>query len=252
MTIRTVELPLDVRHVVADSQSMSAEEVVRWTLDTFGARVALSTSFQAEGMVVLDMAWHIDPKVRVLTIDTGRLPQQTYDLIDRVREHYGIEVEVLYPDPDDLSEMVKRFGVNLFYRNVSNRILCCEIRKVNPLNRALKNLDAWITGLRRVQTGTRASIEKVEIDAPHGGIIKVNPLADWSHEAVWDYIRSRGLPYNELYDQGYTSIGCSPCTRPIKQGEDRRAGRWWWEEGVSKECGIHMSVDGPIPSGDLD
>ncbi|MCI0440272.1 MAG: phosphoadenylyl-sulfate reductase [Chloroflexi bacterium] len=222
-------------------ETKSAEEIIRWTLDSFGQRAALCTSFQAEGMVILDLACRVSQDVRVFTIDTGRLPQETYELIDSVRERYGIEVEVYYPDAQQLSELVTKHGVNPFYRSVSLRMLCCEVRKVNPLNKALAGLDAWVTGLRRSQSSTRASVQKVELDREHGGIVKVNPLADWTSEQVWEHIRANGVPYNALYDKGYTSIGCAPCTRAIEPGEDERAGRWWWENGVPKECGIHVS-----------
>jgi thioredoxin-dependent adenylylsulfate APS reductase len=224
-------------------QDKDAPEVMAWTLDTFGQRAALCTSFQAEGMVALDLACRISPTVRVFTIDTGRLPQETYELLDRVREHYGIDVEVYYPDQAELTQMVTRHGANPFYHSVSLRLRCCEIRKVNPLNRVLQNLDAWITGLRSSQGPTRANLLKVEVDQEHGNIIKVNPLADWSRQQVWDYIRAHNVPYNRLYDQGYTSIGCAPCTRPATSGEDERAGRWWWENGVPKECGIHLRLN---------
>ena len=233
-------LPGDVPALAAEYESRPAEDAIRWALERFGQMVAISTSFQAEGMVVLDMACRIDPKVRVFTIDTGRLPQETYDLIDRVREHYGIDVEVFYPDQDELARMVGKHGINPFYRSVSLRLLCCQLRKVNPLGRALKDLDAWIAGLRRTQDETRSGIAKIEVDRAHGTIIKVNPLADWSNEQVWEYIRANQIPYNELYDKGYTSIGCAPCTRPTQPGEDIRAGRWWWEKGMPKECGMHM------------
>jgi thioredoxin-dependent adenylylsulfate APS reductase len=225
-------------------EGRTAQETIDWALGTFGRRAAVCTSFQAEGMVILDMACRADPQVRVFTIDTGRLPPETYELIDRVRERYGIDVEVFYPDQNELSQMVTQHGVNPFYRSVSLRLLCCEVRKVNPLNRALGNLDAWITGLRRSQNQTRASLSRVELDPDHGNIVKVNPLADWSDERVWEYIRAHDLPYNRLYDQGYTSIGCAPCTRPVKAGEDERAGRWWWETGMPKECGIHVRLCG--------
>jgi thioredoxin-dependent adenylylsulfate APS reductase len=191
-------------------------------------------------MVILDLACRIDPGVRVFTIDTGRLPLETYELIDRVREHYGIDIEVHYPDQKELAQMVTQHGINSFYRSVSLRLLCCEVRKVKPLSRVLQNLDAWVTGLRRSQSQTRVNVPKIELDEEHGNIIKVNPLADWSEQQVWEYIRANRLPYNQLYDQGYTSIGCAPCTRPVAPGEDQRAGRWWWENGVPKECGIHL------------
>ena len=236
----------EVRALAVEFEGRSAEDVVRWVLETFGDRAALCSSFQAEGMVLLDMAHRIDPNVRVFTVDTGRLPQETHDLIDRVRDHYGISVEVHFPDPADVADMVRENSANLFRRSVSFRLLCCELRKANPVARALEGLDAWITGLRRSQSPTRAAIDKLEVDDAHGGIVKANPLADWEPDQVWDYIRTRDVPYNALYDSGYTSIGCAPCTRPVTPGEDLRAGRWWWEKkGTPKECGIHGS---PAPA----
>jgi phosphoadenosine phosphosulfate reductase len=240
MVCQNPELDTHLPQIIAEYENKSAEDVISWTLDTFQHRAAICTSFQAEGMVILDLACRIDPGVRVFTIDTGRLPLETYELIDRVREHYGIDIEVYYPDQKELAQMVTQHGINSFYRSVSLRLLCCEVRKVNPLNRVLQDLDAWITGLRRSQSQTRASVCKVEVDRDHGNIIKVNPLADWSEQQVWEYIRANQLPYNRLYDQGYTSIGCAPCTRAVAPGEDQRAGRWWWENGVPKECGIHL------------
>ena len=232
--------PVDIEQVAAEYEGRPAEDLIRWAIERFGPTVAISTSFQADGMVILDMAQRIDSDVRVFTIDTGRLPQETYDLIDSVREQYGLGVEIYYPDGEELEQMVGKHGINLFHRSVSLRLLCCNIRKVNPLNRALEGLDAWMTGLRRSQTDTRAGIAKIEADIAHGGIIKVNPLADWSQEQVWQYIKDNQVPYNDLYDKGYTSIGCAPCTRSTEPGEDLRAGRWWWETGMAKECGIHM------------
>ena len=231
-----------ISDLAAEFEARSAEDLIVWTLKEFGADVAISTSLQAEGMVILDMATRIDPAVRVFTIDTSRLPEETYSLMDRVRDTYGVEIEVYYPDPVELEQMVVRHGINLFYRSPSLRLLCCDLRKVKPLDRVLGGLDAWIAGLRRAQTQTRANVAKVELDGAHGGIVKVNPLADWSQEQVWEYIRRNDVPYNELYDRGYTSIGCAPCTRAALKGEDPRAGRWWWESGVAKECGMHLKV----------
>ena len=233
-------LPADIRELSMEYESKTAEEVIRWAIETYRSRLAISTSFQVEGMAILDLAHRIDPTVRVFTVDTGRLPKETHDLIDRTRERYGISVEVYYPDQDELSAMVGQHGINPFYSSVSLRLLCCNIRKVNPVNRALKDVDAWISGLRRSHGETRTRTAKFEVDSAHGGIIKVNPLADWSYEQVWEYIRANDVPYNELYDRGYTSIGCAPCTRAITPGEDIRAGRWWWENGMPKECGIHL------------
>ena len=235
-----VPSPAEINELAEVYESRTAEEVLQWALATYGRLIAISTSFQAEGMVILDMAYRIDPNVRVVTLDTGRLPQETYDLIDRAREHYQVPVEVVYPDQEELSQLVNKHGINPFYRSVSLRLLCCNIRKVNPMNRVLKDLEAWISGLRREEGETRARTRKIEIDVAHGGITKVNPLADWSYDEVWDYIGANDVPYNALYDRGYTSIGCAPCTRPVEPGEDRRAGRWWWEKGIPKECGIHL------------
>jgi phosphoadenosine phosphosulfate reductase len=157
-----------------------------------------------------------------------------------MRERYGIEIEVFFPNAGSVEKMVRENGLNLFYRSVDARKLCCDIRKVEPLNRALKHLDAWMTGLRREQAPTRTDLTKIEVDKSHGGMAKINPLIDWTYQQVWDYIRENNLPYNQLHDQGYPSIGCAPCTRAIKPGEDIRAGRWWWENPETKECGLHV------------
>jgi len=219
-------------------EERTPQDVLRWTLERFGSRAALCTSFQADGMVILDMAWRIDPKVRVFTIDTGRLPQETYALLDRVREQYNLEIEVYFPDATQVESIVRRYGTNLFYREVKLRILCCQARKVLPLRRVLATLDAWVTGLRREQSATRAAVRKIELDQEHGGLVKVNPLATWTEQEVWDYIRAHDVPYHPFYDQGYTSIGCAPCTRPTTPGEDPRAGRWRGREKT--ECGLHL------------
>jgi len=219
-------------------------EVIRWALETFASeRVAVCTSFQIDGMAILDMAWRINPQVRVFTVDTGRLPQESYDLIDRVRERYGMQIEVYFPNTREVEAMVRRQGANLFYRSVPLRLTCCDIRKVRPLVGVLRGLDAWITGLRRDQWATRSNIRKIELDHDHGGIVKVNPLADWTEEEVWDYVREHDVPYHPLYDQGYKSIGCAPCTRPVAPGEDGRTGRWWWETNAPKECGMHCAIE---------
>jgi thioredoxin-dependent adenylylsulfate APS reductase len=219
------------------------EALLAWAFERFGARIALCTSFQAEGMVLLDMAWRIEPKVRVFTIDTGRLHQETYDLIDAVRGKYGIAIEAYTPNADETEAMTRAHGVNLFYRAVPLRLMCCQVRKVRPLQRVLDGLDAWITGLRRETWASRADIRKIELDHDHGGIAKLSPLADWTHEEVWDYLRAKDVPYHALYDQGYTSIGCAPCTRKTAPGEDPRAGRWWWETNAPKECGMHCTIE---------
>jgi thioredoxin-dependent adenylylsulfate APS reductase len=217
---------------------MTAEATLRWAYDTF-ERVAIVASFQAESSVIIDLASRIRPDVRVLTLDTGRLPKETYDMIDRVRERYRIQVEVVYPDADEVRQMVVAHGSHLFYRSVEMRRACCDVRKSRPLDRALGGFDAWVTGLRRDQAATRANAQVVAPDPEHNGITKIAPLAPWSKADVWDYIRENKLPYHSLYDRGYTSIGCAPCTRATATGEDERAGRWWWEDNAVKECGIH-------------
>jgi len=223
-------------------EAMSPDAIIEWAVQSFGSKLALVTSFQAEGMVILDMAQRIDPNIRVVTVDTGRLPKETHELIDRVRDHYGCQIEVHFPDAAEVSSLVTTHGANSFYRSVSLRMLCCEARKVTPLNRALGQFDAWISGLRRSQSSSRSGTPKVEIDHAHDHMTKLNPLAEWTYEQVWDYIKANDVPHNALYDQGYTSIGCAPCTRAIEPGEDIRAGRWWWEGAESpKECGIHVS-----------
>lgn len=215
------------------------QDVLRWAMDAFPGQVALAWS-GAEDVAVLDMMWRIDPKrTRVFTLDTGRLNPETYELIDAVRAKYQIPVEIMFPKTEDVEAMVREKGMNLFYQSIENRKLCCGVRKVEPLNRALKGLDGWITGLRKSQSVTRGRLAKVEIDPAHDRIAKVNPLCDWTTEQVFAYMKANDVPKNKLHDQGYPSIGCAPCTRAIKPGEDERAGRWWWENPDSKECGLH-------------
>lgn len=232
--------PAEERLALADAEDAAPETILRHALATWPRRMAVVTSFQAEGMVLLDMAWRIDPTVRVITLDTGRLPQETYDMIDRTRERYAVEVEVFFPDARAVEALVRGGGPNLFRDSVESRLACCHVRKVEPLRRALADLDAWVTGLRRDQSSTRAGVRKVETDPEHGGIVKLNPLADWSWEEVRSYVRRHDVPLHPLYARGYASIGCAPCTRPIRDGENARAGRWWWEANGHKECGLHQ------------
>ena len=209
------------------------------------AALSISTAFQTDGAVLLHMAYEIDPSIR--------------DVQRRHRPAAERDVRADRADARALSRSCssicsrrtrapstrwsRKHGPNLFYKSVENRLLCCQVRKVLPLQRHLAGLDAWITGLRRDQWATRSDIRKVEIDHDHGAIVKLNPLAEWSEEEVWDYVREHELPYNSLYDKGYTSIGCAPCTRPTNEGEDLRAGRWWWETNAPKECGIHCAIE---------
>ena len=219
------------------------QEVLAWAMETFGSRLAISASMQAEDMALLDMAWRIDPKIRVFTIDTLRLPPETHALIAEVKERYGIEIEILKPDDLEVQAMTDRHGVDLMYKEVPLRLLCCEVRKVNPLLRLLPELDAWVTGLRRDQWASRSNIRKIEIDNDHGGLVKVNPLADWMEDEVWDYLRANDVPMSSLYSKGYKSIGCAPCTRALNPGEHARDGRWWWEVNAPKECGMNCAIE---------
>lgn len=220
------------------------QEVLRWGIETFApSRLAICTSFQSDGMALLDMAWRLDPTIRVFTVDTGRMPAETYELMERVTEKYHLQIEVYYPNPKTLEPLILQNGINLFYKSVPNRLKCCDVRKIQPLRKVLDGLDCWVTGLRRDQWATRSNIRKIELDNDHGGLVKLSPLADWTDEEVWDYIRANDVPYHSLYDQGYKSIGCAPCTRPVQPGADSRSGRWWWEKNAPKECGMHCAIE---------
>ncbi len=223
------------------------QRVLKWTLDNLHPNVALASSFGAEDVVVIDMLVKTNPAARIFTLDTGRLNQETYDVMDAIRNKYKINIEVMFPNQDEVEQMVRTRGINLFYKGLDNRKLCCGVRKVNPLKRILSTLDGWITGIRGDQTLNREDAEKFEIDEQFGGILKVNPIIDWSWEQVWDYIKANDIPYNKLHDIGYPSIGCEPCTRAVKPGEDLRAGRWWWENDSDKECGLHADHGGAHP-----
>lgn len=224
-------------------ESFSASEVLNWAIHEFGDEFAIATSFQKEGMAIVDLACRIRRDVRVFTLDTGRLPAETVAMIETVRERYGLSVEVVQPDPGEVRQMVDQRGADLFYESVAGRELCCEIRKVRPLARKLGELKAWAAGLRRDQSQSRAGVPKVDIV---DGRVKICPLAEWTGAQVDQYINEHDVPVHPLYAQGYASIGCAPCTRPIQIGEDERAGRWWWEQDHHKECGIHFSADGSV------
>lgn len=231
---------LQIKKIAEEMEDQSAMEVLKWAINAYAPKIALASSFGAEDVILIDMMVKINKeKAKIFTLDTGRLNQETYDVMDAIRKKYDIQIEVYFPEQRETEEMVKIKGMNLMYESVENRKLCCEIRKVHPLNRALSKLDGWITGLRREQAITRANIYKLEIDSSHGNIVKINPLADWTNEMIWDYIHKNNVPYNKLHDSGYPSIGCEPCTRAVHRGEDPRAGRWWWENATQKECGLH-------------
>ncbi len=216
----------------------SPEEVLDYFLREYRGQIALASSLSIEDQVLPDLICKIDPKTRIFTLDTGRLFPETYSLIERTNMTYGIRIQLFYPDYRRLEQMVNENGVNLFYESIEKRRLCCHIRKLEPLKRAFVGLKVWICGLRHAQSVTRSDNRLVEWDE-NNNMLKVNPLIDWTEEQVWDYIRRCGVPYNKLHDQGFPSIGCQPCTRAVAAGEDIRAGRWWWEDPMHKECGLH-------------
>jgi phosphoadenosine phosphosulfate reductase len=218
----------------------SPEDALKWALDNVHPNIALASSFGAEDVVVIDMLMKVSPQARVFTLDTGRLNQETYNVMDDVKNKYNLSLEIMFPDTEETQSMVREHGMNFFYKGQENRKLCCGVRKVKPLKKMLGTLDGWITGIRADQTDNRGDAAIFEIDNVFGGILKVNPIINWSWDETWDYIKANNVPYNKLHDQGYPSIGCEPCTRAIKVGEDLRAGRWWWENESDKECGLHM------------
>jgi phosphoadenosine phosphosulfate reductase len=233
----TSQMAAQIREETAD---LSAQQLLRFVAEQFGDRVALATSLGIEDQVITQMLVEVCTAPNVFTLDTGRLPQETYEVIATTNECYGLCIEMLFPDRRDLEPLLNAQGPELFRHSVEARRACCRARKVLPLRRKLAGLDAWITGLRQEQALTRQNVPRVEWDADNG-LIKINPLADWTTEQVWAYARERGVPYNHLHDLGYPSIGCAPCTRAVRDGEDIRAGRWWWEQPEHKECGLHVA-----------
>lgn len=217
----------------------TAQEILEYFINEYGAKAALSSSLGAEDQVITDMMLKISKDANIFTLDTGRLHPETYDVMDATNLKYGIKINVFFPDNEKVEALYKEQGINGFYESIENRKGCCFIRKIEPLQRALKPLEIWITGLRASQSVTREDLNVVEFDESNN-VIKVNPLLSWSEEEVWAYIKEHRVPYNKLHDQGYPSIGCAPCTRAVKEGEDVRSGRWWWENPEHKECGLHI------------
>ncbi len=223
-------------------ETRSPEDILTWAVKNYHPRLVLSASFGApEGMVLLDMMHRIEPESRVFVLDTGRLHGATHDLIDRIRDRYDKRIEVIFPRAQDVEQMVREKGMNHFYETLENRRLCCRIRKVEPMQRYLRDFDAYVTGLRRDQSVTRRDTPKIELDVGNGGLVKINPIADWTHERVMEYVGEQRVPINRLHSKGYPSVGCEPCTRAIGLGDDPRAGRWWWENEDTRECGLHPS-----------
>lgn len=219
-------------------KSLSTELIIAEALELFKGKITFASSLGAEDQIITYFLSKLDKTAKIITLDTGRIFPETYDLLHRTSNRYGVQINTIFPDTSQVEEMVNKKGINLFYESVEDRKLCCAVRKIVPLQRALKGNDAWFTGLRREQSVTRTEIKIVEWDE-NNGLIKINPLLEWSEKQVWDFIKLHSIPYNKLHDSGFPSIGCQPCTRAIEKGEDLRAGRWWWELPESKECGLH-------------
>jgi len=228
------------KKLFADIDRKDAAAILARAIDHFGDRVVMATSFQLGGLVLLDMVHKLRKKIRVFSLDTGRLPEETYECAENVRLKYGITVEWVFPRHEAVQKLEREKGLYSFKESVENRKECCGIRKVEPLTRALEPYDAWITGRRMDQSKARRDLQWVEPDPVHPGKIKINPLIHWNQADLWLYIQENQVPCNRLYAEGYLSIGCECCTRPCREGEDERAGRWWWEHPEHKECGLHL------------
>lgn len=218
----------------------SAQEIISFFIEKMGDKITFGTSLGAEDQVITHMLHSNASDFKIFTLDTGRLFPETYDLIDRTNKRYKLKIDLFFPEYQEVEAMVAEHGINLFFDSIDKRHLCCQIRKLNPLKRALVEREAWFTGLRRAQSVTRVDMQIVEWD-DNAAMLKVNPLIDWSEQDVWDYIEEHKIPYNTLHKKGFPSIGCQPCTRAIMEGEDVRAGRWWWENPDTRECGLHKS-----------
>lgn len=227
-----------IRQLNEEYATKSIQELLAFFLNKYGNRIALASSLGIEDQVLTDMILKIKPTARIFTIDTGRLFPETYSLIDKTNMKYNVKMEVFFPENTEVEKFVRLNGINAFYENIDKRKTCCRVRKIQPLSRALSTLDVWICGLRQEQSVTRTGIDLIEWDEPNK-LIKVNPLARWSEGDVWKYIKANTVPYNVLHDKNFPSIGCQPCTRAGNDGEDIRAGRWWWENPEHKECGLH-------------
>ncbi len=214
-------------------------EIIPAVAALFPGKIAFATSFGAEDQVITHLIAKSGANIKLFTLDTGRMFPETYETMHRTVSRYQVPIQTLFPDREEVEAMVNEKGINLFYESIENRKLCCHIRKTQPLQRALQGMEAWITGLRREQSPTRQHLEVVEWDSVNR-LLKINPLCDWTEPQVWEFIHAKNIPYNKLHDQGFPSIGCQPCTRAVAKGDDIRAGRWWWENPDSKECGLHQ------------
>lgn len=227
--------------IFEDIDPKDAPAILGRAIDHFGNKITMATSLQLGGLVLLDMLHQIGKPVRVFSLDTGRLPEETYECAEAIRRKYGINIEWVFPKFEAVQKLETEKGLFSFKESVENRKECCGIRKVEPLSRALEGYSAWITGRRKDQSDTRKKLAIVEEDPVHPGLVKVNPLIHWTQADLWYYVEEHKVPHNRLYDEGYLSIGCACCTRPCKEGEDERSGRWWWESTEHKECGLHLN-----------
>ncbi len=216
------------------------EELLAWAVERFGERVVLACSLGMEDVALVDLLSRVTKSPQVFVLDTGRLHEESYETLDSLRSRYGINIEVYFPDAAAVQNLMRTKGAYSFYESIENRKECCGVRKVEPLQRALAGRAAWITGMRREQAVTRGDLALVEVDPVNAGLLKFNPLAEWSLAQLEDYVKQRQVPLHPLHAKGYPSIGCAPCTRAIQTGEDIRAGRWWWESADTKECGLHV------------
>lgn len=220
----------------------TAQEILAYFINDYKGEVGLATSLGVEDQVLTDMIVKIEKSTKIFTLDTGRVFPESYKVMDETNKKYDINIDVYFPKSEKVEDMVNSKGINLFYESIENRKLCCGVRKIEPLKRALKEIDIWVTGLRKDQSVTRFFTPLVEWDKGNK-VIKVNPLLNWSEKEAWNYVKENKVPYNELHDKGFPSIGCQPCTRAIEPGEDVRAGRWWWELPEHKECGLHLKEE---------
>lgn len=231
-----------IQTYLEETNGFTPEQIIKFVHKEFDGRVTFASSLGEEDQVITDMIAGIAPEMEIFTLDTGRLFQETYELLAKTQKRYPMPFTVYYPDTEAVEDMVRNHGINLFYESVANRKLCCGIRKVEPLKRALKKFDAWICGLRRGQTVARGDVETFEWDEANQKV-KINPLAHWGLEELRKYISTRKVDVNPLHAKGFISIGCASCTRAVKPGEDIRAGRWWWESPEHKECGLHTAKE---------
>jgi len=244
------ENPSDLRALRDELAAADPETIVRRAWEQFGPSLVFATSLAAEDQVITEIIARNRWPIPLVTLDTGRLFPETYTLLAETEQRYGIRIQTFFPERAEVEAMVAEAGIDLFRGSIANRRRCCQVRKLAPLKRALAPYRAWLCGLRREQSVTRAAIDVVEAD-PANGLVKINPLASWTEQQVWGVIAARRIPYNPLHDQGFPSIGCACCTRAVKRTEDVRAGRWWWEEPEHKECGLHARPDTDTPKGEL-